>query len=121
MRALCAMKFTTCPNCSETAISSLSELFKTDQITCNNCNAKLIHPVKGIVTILFTSLILYIWVIQLFVNEGLLIVISVTALFSISIIIQFAFLLPLVAVKEKNMPRQKNSWVVIGTGNAPSA
>ena len=27
----------------------------------------------------------------------------------------------LTSVQVKNMPRQKNSWVVSGTGNAPSA
>jgi hypothetical protein len=96
------MKFTQCPSCCQRAASTLSQLLWAEQIQCRNCDTTLVHSVRTLVAILVIHLILYLLVVQFLAGSGLVIVILVTMIFSLSIIFGCALLLPLVIVEEED-------------------
>jgi DNA-directed RNA polymerase subunit RPC12/RpoP len=98
------MRFTHCPSCGKKAITSIGQVFKEEYIRCSSCNAKLIHSVRYLVSILVIHLLLYITVIQFLIDDGFVVVAFVTALFTASILASVS-VVPLVLVEENTDTR----------------
>ena len=99
------MRFTHCPSCGNKAITSIGQIFKEEYIRCSSCNTKLIHSARYLVSILVIHFLLYIAVIQFLIDDGLVVVALVTALFMASIFATSVLVVPLVLVEENTDTR----------------
>ncbi len=85
----------------------MSQIFREENIECNNCGKILVHSVPIIVAILLAHAFIYYVVIQVVLDEGVVVVWAVTLLFMISIIGSQIFL-PLVVLREDDAGQEAN-------------
>ena len=83
----------------------MRQIFKEGYINCTSCNKKLIHSVRYLVSITVIHLLLYIAIIQFLIDESIVLVAFVTALFTASVLAVSVLVVPLVLVEESTDTR----------------